>query len=117
MMEGVERGEAAPGPTARPRADSTWIVPSSPAAAAGGIEYWDEAVVLAYGARAVDGLFAALKGRVPELILVGDAMAPRLLHDALLEGTRAARRLPAGRDVGGVGDRGSDVVEDVGRWA
>ena len=44
-------------------------------------------------ARAVDGLSAALKGRVPEVVLVGDAMAPRLLHDALLEGTRAARRL------------------------
>jgi len=37
--------------------------------------------------------FAALQGRVPEVVLVGDAMAPRLLHDALLEGTRAARRL------------------------
>ena len=52
-----------------------------------------DTVVLAYGARAVDGLHAALKGRVPEIILVGDALAPRLLHDALLEGTRAARRL------------------------
>jgi NADPH-dependent 2,4-dienoyl-CoA reductase/sulfur reductase-like enzyme len=52
-----------------------------------------DTVVLAYGARAVDGLYAALQGRGPELILVGDAMAPRLLHDALLEGTRAARRL------------------------
>jgi pyruvate/2-oxoglutarate dehydrogenase complex dihydrolipoamide dehydrogenase (E3) component len=50
-------------------------------------------VVLAYGGRAVDGLYAALKGRVPDVMLVGDAMAPRLLHDALLEGTRAARRL------------------------
>jgi 2,4-dienoyl-CoA reductase-like NADH-dependent reductase (Old Yellow Enzyme family)/NADPH-dependent 2,4-dienoyl-CoA reductase/sulfur reductase-like enzyme len=52
-----------------------------------------DTVVLAYGARAVDALFAGLKGRVPETVLVGDAMAPRLLHDALLEGTRAARRL------------------------
>jgi len=52
-----------------------------------------DTVVLAYGARAVDGLYAALQGRVPEVVLVGDAMAPRLLHDALLEGTRAARRL------------------------
>jgi hypothetical protein len=52
-----------------------------------------DTVVLAYGGRAVDGLYSALKGRVPELLLVGDAMAPRLLHDALLEGTRAARRL------------------------
>lgn len=52
-----------------------------------------DTVVLAYGGQAVDHLYQALKGRVPELALVGDAMAPRLLHDALLEGTRAARRL------------------------
>jgi NADPH-dependent 2,4-dienoyl-CoA reductase/sulfur reductase-like enzyme len=52
-----------------------------------------DTVVVAYGARAVDGLGAALRGRVPEVVLVGDALAPRLLHDALLEGTRAARRL------------------------
>jgi pyruvate/2-oxoglutarate dehydrogenase complex dihydrolipoamide dehydrogenase (E3) component len=52
-----------------------------------------DTVVLAWGARAVDGLVAGLAGRVPEVLLVGDAMAPRLLHDAILEGTRAARRL------------------------
>ena len=52
-----------------------------------------DTVVLAYGGQAVDGLAHALRGRVPEVALVGDAMAPRLLHDALLEGTRAARRL------------------------
>jgi lysine/ornithine N-monooxygenase len=52
-----------------------------------------DTVVLAYGGRAVDGLYRALEGRVPELYLVGDAMAPRLLHDALLEGTRAGRRV------------------------
>jgi 2,4-dienoyl-CoA reductase-like NADH-dependent reductase (Old Yellow Enzyme family)/thioredoxin reductase len=52
-----------------------------------------DTVVVAYGARAVDALYPALEGRVPEVLLVGDAMAPRLLHDALLEGTRAARRL------------------------
>jgi 2,4-dienoyl-CoA reductase-like NADH-dependent reductase (Old Yellow Enzyme family)/thioredoxin reductase len=52
-----------------------------------------DTVVLAYGGRAVDGLAQALRGRVADVLLVGDAMAPRLLHDALLEGTRAARRL------------------------
>ena len=52
-----------------------------------------DTVVLAYGGRAVDHLYHNLRGRVPELHLVGDALAPRLLHDALLEGTRAARRL------------------------
>jgi len=52
-----------------------------------------DTVVLASGGRAVDHLYRALKGRVPELCLVGDAMASRSLHDALLEETRAARRL------------------------
>jgi NADPH-dependent 2,4-dienoyl-CoA reductase/sulfur reductase-like enzyme len=52
-----------------------------------------DTIVLAYGGRAVDSLHASLKGKVPEVVLVGDALAPRLLHDALLEGTRAARRL------------------------
>jgi 2,4-dienoyl-CoA reductase-like NADH-dependent reductase (Old Yellow Enzyme family) len=52
-----------------------------------------DTVVLAWGARAVDGLYHALEGRVAERHLVGDALAPRLLHDALLEGTRAGRRV------------------------
>jgi 2,4-dienoyl-CoA reductase-like NADH-dependent reductase (Old Yellow Enzyme family) len=52
-----------------------------------------DTVVLSYGGRAVDELYRALRGQVPELWLVGDAMAPRSLHDALLEGTRAARQL------------------------
>jgi len=101
---------------------SSSVHPSSPVLDWGGIKNWDDSslptfeawlrvraaneysgrelrldgvdtVVLAYGARAVDGLFSALQGRVPEVLLVGDAMAPRLLHDALLEGTRAARQL------------------------
>jgi NADPH-dependent 2,4-dienoyl-CoA reductase/sulfur reductase-like enzyme len=50
-------------------------------------------VVLAYGGRAVDELYRALDGRGLEVHLVGDAMAPRLLHDAILEGTRAGRRV------------------------
>jgi 2,4-dienoyl-CoA reductase-like NADH-dependent reductase (Old Yellow Enzyme family)/thioredoxin reductase len=52
-----------------------------------------DTVVLAWGGRAVDDLHQALKGQVPQLELVGDAMAPRRLHDALLEATRAARRI------------------------
>ncbi|MBA2449651.1 MAG: FAD-dependent oxidoreductase [Chloroflexi bacterium] len=54
-----------------------------------------ETVVLAYGGRAVDDLYRALRERAPELELhlVGDAMAPRRLHDAILEGTRAARAI------------------------
>ena len=52
-----------------------------------------QVVVLAYGGRAIDQLYHELAGRVPEVLLVGDAMAPRLLHDAMLEGTRAARQI------------------------
>ena len=52
-----------------------------------------DTVVLAMGHRSVDDLYHALKGRVPELHLIGDAMAPRGVHAAMLEGTRAARVL------------------------
>ena len=52
-----------------------------------------DTVVLAMGQRSVDDLYHALKGRVPELHLIGDAMAPRGVHAAMLEGTRAARAL------------------------
>jgi hypothetical protein len=52
-----------------------------------------DTVVLAWGGRAVDQLHRALKGKVPHLELVGDAMAPRRMHDAMLEGTRAGRRI------------------------
>jgi mycofactocin system FadH/OYE family oxidoreductase 2 len=56
-------------------------------------EHWQPAdtVVLALGGRARDQLYHALTGRVPELYLAGDAMAPRRLHDALLDASRAAR--------------------------
>ncbi|MEE9248612.1 MAG: FAD-dependent oxidoreductase [Dehalococcoidia bacterium] len=43
--------------------------------------------------KAQDSLYNQLKGRVSQLILVGDAMAPRKIHDAILEGTRAGRRI------------------------
>ena len=52
-----------------------------------------DTVVLAMGHRSVDDLYHALKGHVPELHLIGDAMAPRGVHAAMLEGTRAARAL------------------------
>lgn len=52
-----------------------------------------DAVVLAMGNRAVDSLYHGLKGRVPELHLIGDAMAPRRLHTAMLEGARVARAI------------------------
>jgi hypothetical protein len=52
-----------------------------------------DTVVLAFGGKANDGLFHDLDGRVAELRVVGDAYAPRRIHDAILEGTRAARAL------------------------
>jgi thioredoxin reductase len=56
-------------------------------------EHWQTAdtVVLALGGRARDQLYHALTGRIRELYLAGDAMAPRRLHDALLDASRAAR--------------------------
>jgi 2,4-dienoyl-CoA reductase-like NADH-dependent reductase (Old Yellow Enzyme family)/thioredoxin reductase len=52
-----------------------------------------DTVVLSFGGKANDRLFHELDGRVPELRLVGDAVSPRRIHDALLDGTRAARAL------------------------
>src|SRR5581483_678333 len=52
-----------------------------------------DTVVLAFGGRAEDALYHELDGRVPELRLVGDAVSPRRIHDAILDGTRAARAL------------------------
>jgi 2,4-dienoyl-CoA reductase-like NADH-dependent reductase (Old Yellow Enzyme family)/thioredoxin reductase len=52
-----------------------------------------DTVVLSFGGKANDELYHELDGRVPELRLVGDAVSPRRIHDALLDGTRAARAL------------------------
>ncbi len=52
-----------------------------------------DTVVVAFGGKANDSLFHALDGRVPELRLVGDAVSPRRIHDAILDGTRAARAI------------------------
>lgn len=52
-----------------------------------------EAVVMAFGGRANDRLYHELDGMIPELKLVGDAYSPRRIHDAILDGTRAARAL------------------------
>jgi hypothetical protein len=56
-------------------------------------EHWQAAdtVVLALGGRARDQLYHALTGRIQELYVAGDALAPRRLHDALLDASRAAR--------------------------
>ncbi len=52
-----------------------------------------DTVVLAMGSRSTDHLYRALKAKVPEIHAVGDCVAPRGVHHALLEGTRAARAI------------------------
>ncbi|MBI3976798.1 MAG: FAD-dependent oxidoreductase [Chloroflexi bacterium] len=52
-----------------------------------------DTIVIAAGGRAVDDLYRALLGKVPELSLIGDAMASRGLADAILEGTRIGRAI------------------------
>ncbi|MCY0898100.1 MAG: NAD-binding protein [Firmicutes bacterium] len=52
-----------------------------------------DSIVIATKGRAQDQLWRDLKGSVDVLYLIGDAMAPRGLHDAILEGTRVARQI------------------------
>ena len=52
-----------------------------------------DAVVHVGGVRADDRLYRELKGRVPKLELIGDALMPRRLADAVLEGHRVGRSL------------------------
>ena len=50
-----------------------------------------DTVVLSMGSRSVDALYRALKGQVAVLHAIGDCVAPRGIHQAILEGTRVAR--------------------------
>jgi NADPH-dependent 2,4-dienoyl-CoA reductase/sulfur reductase-like enzyme len=50
-----------------------------------------DTVVLSMGSRSTDTLYRALKGKVPTLHAIGDCVAPRGIHQAILEGTRVAR--------------------------
>jgi len=52
-----------------------------------------DSVVLATGSRSTDALYRALRGHVPVLHAVGDCVAPRGVHQAILDGTRAARAI------------------------
>ena len=52
-----------------------------------------DTIVLAMGSRSTDHLCRALKGKVRGLYAVGDCVAPRGVHHAILEGTRAARAI------------------------
>jgi 2,4-dienoyl-CoA reductase (NADPH2) len=50
-------------------------------------------VVLAYGGQAADARSQAVRERVGEVYVIGDALAPRRLMDAILDGARLGRRL------------------------
>ena len=52
-----------------------------------------DAVVLAGGRTASSALLEELRGRVPTVVGIGDALAPRMLRDALHEGRAVARSL------------------------
>ena len=48
-------------------------------------------VVLSVHRRVDCGLYSQLKGRVPELYRIGDCVAPRRAHAAIIEGEKAGR--------------------------
>jgi pyruvate/2-oxoglutarate dehydrogenase complex dihydrolipoamide dehydrogenase (E3) component len=52
-----------------------------------------DTVVLSMGSRSTDTLYRALKNREPALHAIGDCVAPRGIHQAILEGTRVARAI------------------------
>jgi N,N-dimethylglycine/sarcosine dehydrogenase len=52
-----------------------------------------DTVVLSAGSRSTDSLYRALKGQVAELHAVGDCVAPRGVHQAILDATRVARAI------------------------
>jgi mycofactocin system FadH/OYE family oxidoreductase 2 len=52
-----------------------------------------DTVVLAAGSRSTDSLYRALRGQVSELYAVGDCVAPRGVHQAILDATRVARSI------------------------
>lgn len=52
-----------------------------------------DTLVFSFGGEANDVLYHALEGQVAELLLIGDAVSPRRIHDAILDGTQAARAI------------------------
>jgi len=81
-----------PGTELRAVEGSTVIVANVYSGAEQRIEGVDT-VVLAAGSRSTDGLYRALKGQVSELYAVGDCVAPRGVHQAILDATRVARAI------------------------
>ena len=81
-----------PGTELRAVEGSTVIVANVYSGAEQRIEGVDT-VVLAAGSRSTDGLYRALKGQVSELYAVGDCVAPRGVHQAILDATPVARAI------------------------
>jgi thioredoxin reductase len=52
-----------------------------------------DTVVMACGNRVDDQLYREIAERLPDVRAVGDCVAPRRLHDAILAGTRASRAI------------------------
>jgi 2,4-dienoyl-CoA reductase (NADPH2) len=52
-----------------------------------------DTVVIATGAKPVNGLYEKLKDRVPEIFLIGDAKTPRKALEAVAEGLAVGRTL------------------------
>jgi mycofactocin system FadH/OYE family oxidoreductase 2 len=52
-----------------------------------------DTVVLSMGSRSTDALYRALRGRVLAIHAIGDCVAPRGVHHAILEGTRVGRAI------------------------
>jgi hypothetical protein len=52
-----------------------------------------EAVVSVTFPKADDGIYHALVGLVPEILLVGDALSPRGIEESVYDGHMAGRRI------------------------
>lgn len=52
-----------------------------------------DTIVVSRGSKANDGLYKSLKGRVKELYVIGQALAPRKMLESTLDGLRVARTI------------------------
>lgn len=52
-----------------------------------------DVIVVAVGAKPAQDLVANLEGKVPELYAIGDCVEPRIIMEAMYEGSRAGRRV------------------------
>ena len=57
------------------------------------VEEGVDAVVLMTMFKSNNGLYPMVKGKVAEAYLIGDTVAPRTIHEAIMEGHRLGRKL------------------------